>query len=506
MEVVLKIVTALAAFVFSAAVLPVKQYQLSYYRIGETFTALRRRKGEAIILPVVASAVAAVGATTSAAVGFYPYFTSVFCGACVTAAVCLPRLKLKKSKVVPTMRLKRFLNTYLLFCALLCVGAYFLPSVAALPVCVSCTAFLLAHALRTPVETKRNKRFVSAAKAKLDKINPIRIGVTGSYGKTTFKSVLAAILSEKYRVCVSRENFNTPLGLARTINESMTEDTQVFIAEAGARHVGDITELADMIRPDYTVITAIGNQHLETFGSVTNLKNEKYEMAAALSDGNNAFFGSSAAELYRRNGKGFAVGANVFAENAETANGKTYFTARIGETAIPLCVSVAGDYLPETIALAAAVALRLKVSRESVKKSVERLKSVAHRQQLLYNGLDVIIDDAYNANEEGAKSALRLLGGFRGKTRVLVTPGLVELGIRQYDANYELGAYAAKKSDVMIFIGANARALALGAESGGAQKSAIYEVGSLAAATEILKNIKGERAILFENDLPDNYR
>ena len=179
--------------------------------------------------------------------------------------------------------------------------------------------------------------------------------------------------------------------------------------------------------------------------------------------------------------------------------------ATVAALGVAQCCGAALERGPK-LALAAAVALRLGVPPESIKKSVARLNSVAHRQQLLYNGLDVIIDDAYNANEAGARSALRLLGGFRGKTRVLVTPGIVELGISQYDANYELGAYAASRADVMIFIGSNARALASGAESGGAAKTAVFEVGSLKAATEILKNIKGERAILFENDLPDNYR
>lgn len=506
MEIVLKIATAVAAFAFAACALPLKQYQLAYYRLGETFTALCRRKGEAIILPFAVSVIAAVGAVLSAAFGFYPNFVSVGLGAIVAFSVCFPRSRLKKSKVAVTARVRRFLFAYLLLCGAFGVAAYFLPAVAAVPACGSVAAFLLAHAVRTPIETARNARFIDEAKDKLDRINPIRIGITGSYGKTTFKSVLAAILSEKYRVCVSRGNFNTPLGLARTIKESMTEDAEIFVAEAGARHTGDIAELAELIRPDYAVVTAIGNQHLETFGSLANLKNEKFEIVVALRDKGNAFFGSAAGELYRRNGKGYAAGANVFAENVRVTDGGTNFTARIGNTAIPLFTKLGGDFIPETVALAAAVALRLDVPPESIKKSVARLNSVAHRQQLLYNGLDVIIDDAYNANEAGARSALRLLGGFRGKTRVLVTPGIVELGISQYDANYELGAYAASRADVMIFIGSNARALASGAESGGAAKTAVFEVGSLKAATEILKNIKGERAILFENDLPDNYR
>ncbi len=505
METILKIVVAVAALMFSLVCAPVKQYQLAYYRLCETFAALRRRKAEAIVLPSVVSCLAAAVATRAAAVGFYPYFVGVACGAAVTLSVVLPRLGLKKSKVVKTARLSRFLNTYASFCVAACVSVYFLPALCSLPAAISAAAFTLAHAVCTPIENARNARFIRSAKAKLDRINPIRIGVTGSYGKTTFKNILAAMLGEKYRVCVTRGNFNTPLGIARTIAENMTDDAEVFIAEAGARYVGDISVLADIIRPDYAVVTALGTQHLETFGSPNNLKNEKYELVRALVKPENAFFGASAAELYKRAGKGCAVGANVFVSDVKRDGGITRFTARIEKTELALSVPLAGDFIPDSVALAAAVALRLGVSADAIKKSAARLNSVAHRQQLLYNGLDVIIDDAYNANEAGARSALRLLSGFSGKTRVFVTPGIVELGVRQYDANYELGAYSATRCDVAIFIGSNARALTLGAESGG-KKSRVYEVGSLAAATELLKTIKGERAILFENDLPDNYR
>ena len=133
------------------------------------------------------------------------------------------------------------------------------------------------------------------------------------------------------------------------------------------------------------------------------------------------------------------------------------------------------------------------------------LKPVAHRLELLYNGDDVIIDDAYNGNESGALNALRVLNSFAPRTRVLITPGLVELGARQEEANRRLGAQAYQNCDYAIFVGPNAEILKCGAEEAGFEPECVFSVNKLSDAVDIYKKIKGEKAVLFENDLPDNY-
>lgn len=501
-QVLLNVVVCAACFVCSLVCFPFKQYQLAYYRAVEFFAGLKRR-WKSLVPPLSCTATSAV--VVALCPESYVTFAAVACACLTAASVAAGRIGQNKSELVPTARFIRFFATFTVFAAATSAAAYFFPIVAAFPLVACSAAGAAAHIVVTPIEKARNARYVETARRRLDEINPITIGITGSYGKTTLKNVLAALLSEKYRVCATPSSFNTPLGIARTIRENATDETEIFIAEMGARRSGDIDELTRLVRPTYAVITAVGSQHLATFGSLKAIKEEKYRLARSLERPENAFFGEGATELYRRHGKGEAVGETIFCEDVETTNGATSFTVVRGFVRLRLTTKMSGDFVPYAITLAAAVALRLGVDGESIKKAVLGLNSVAHRQELLYNGSDVIVDDAYNANEQGAKSALRLLSGFSGRTRVLVTPGIVELGVREYDANYELGEYAAGRCDYAIFVGGNARALVSGAESGGMRKDRIIEVGSLAAATEALKKIKGARAILFENDLPDDY-
>lgn len=170
-----------------------------------------------------------------------------------------------------------------------------------------------------------------------------------------------------------------------------------------------------------------------------------------------------------------------------------------------LVTRLLGDHIPSAITQCALTAFALGVSTQDIKKAAAALKPVAHRLELLYNGNDVIIDDAYNGNESGAKNALIALSRFAPRVRVIVTPGLVELGERQFAANKELGEFAAKYCDYAIFLGPNSDALLAGALYGGMNPDFVYKVRSLEEVTEILKTIKGEKAVLFENDLPDNY-
>ena len=140
-----------------------------------------------------------------------------------------------------------------------------------------------------------------------------------------------------------------------------------------------------------------------------------------------------------------------------------------------------------------------------IKNAVLSLQPVAHRLQWMYNGNDVIIDDSFSSNEAGFVSAAEVLSQFSYLIKVIITPGVVELGKYQFETNYRLGAVAAKSCDYLIAIGKNARALKNGALSAGLSPRCIAEAGSRAEAMEHYKKIAGSKAVLFENDLPDNY-
>jgi UDP-N-acetylmuramoyl-tripeptide--D-alanyl-D-alanine ligase len=164
-----------------------------------------------------------------------------------------------------------------------------------------------------------------------------------------------------------------------------------------------------------------------------------------------------------------------------------------------------GEHIPQSITLCAAVAFRLGVPLEKIKIAAEGLKAVAHRLELLYNGSDIIIDDAYNGSEQSIKSALKTLKLFSPRLRIAITPGVVELGKRQEQANEQIGEMAANCCDYLLAVGVNAQSLKKGALNGKMSLDKVYACASLNEATEKLKEIKGERAILFASDLPDNY-
>ena len=483
--------------------LSLRIYQLCSYRIGEFLHSLSTKKASyfslGVALPLVSFTIlSSFNANLSVC-----FFVTLI----QTIAVFLFAKLSAKTQLVFTNRLKRFLVVSAILSTTLGAVCLIYPPLLALHAQLSVVAFTLSHLILTPLENRRNARFVKRAQEKLNAINPIRIGITGSYGKTTAKNILNALLSTKFTVCATPENYNTPLGIAKTVNDYMKEGDQIFIAEMGARYVGDISELCEIVHPDYALITAIGTQHLLTFGSLSHLKDAKYELIDALNDENNAFFNGDnegASELYLRKSKGIITGKGQkygWKDYSCDETG-THFTYYDETRSVKLTTKLLGKHIPSVISQCVVLAFMLGVSEQSVKNAVFDLKPVAHRLELLYNGNDVIIDDAYNGNESGAKNALDVLSGFN-KTRIVVTPGLVELGTRQEIANRELGAYCVGRCDYAIFVGTNAPVLKSGAKEMDEDK--IIVVPSLSKASEQLKKIKGDRAILFENDLPDNY-
>ena len=152
---------------------------------------------------------------------------------------------------------------------------------------------LLAALIMRPIEDRINARFYSAARKKLAAHPDIRkIAITGSYGKTQVKMILKSILSEKYRVLATPPSFSAAMGISRVTNEQLKPDHQVFIAEMGAQHRGEIREMTRLVNPDIGVITGIGDVHLDTFGSIRNVAQAKYELIMGMREGGIAVFGS----------------------------------------------------------------------------------------------------------------------------------------------------------------------------------------------------------------------
>jgi UDP-N-acetylmuramoyl-tripeptide--D-alanyl-D-alanine ligase len=373
----------------------------------------------------------------------------------------------------------------------------------------------LAHLIMAPFERLNNYAYKRRAVKKLESMpGLVKIGITGSYGKTTAKAILAKMLEKRYKVAASPASYNTPMGVSLAVNGGLMPDDEIFIAEMGARNVGDIRELALMIQPNYALLTAIGSQHLETFGSAENIAKTKYELIENMAPGGLAVFNGGddgVIALYNRCGavkrltgpEGLSGAAAVY-KNVVTGGAGTNFDIVIAEKTVRIKTALLGRHIPGLILACAALAYALGVKLEQIAEAAAELEPVPHRLQLIENGDTTVIDDAYNSNPEGSKNALEILSGFDG-ARIIVTPGMVELGEAENEANEQLGAYIAKYADYAFLVGWRGAVIKKGALAAGMAADKIITAPTLDAAVAALGDIPGKKAVLFENDLPDNY-
>lgn len=424
----------------------------------------------------------------------------------------------EKKPLVYTPRMKRLCAATALVslvCAMITSGLGIGPYItfAALAYIV----YAAAYAMR-PVEKSINDYYMNDARDILSKRDDlIKVGITGSFGKTSTKFILAAILSEKYDVLATPSSFNTPMGLTRVIREQLGPHHQVFLAEMGARHAGDILELCELVHPKYGVITSVGAQHLETFGDVETVANTKFELIESLPRDGVAFFAADGGyvdalferaqcEKYRAGlGGGYL---SMYAEDIKTGQHGSTFTLCDGEGARVKCrTRMLGRHNIENIVLSAMVARRLGLTMEEIARGIGKTQPVEHRLQLIAGaGGMTIIDDAFNSNPVGAKAALDVLRDFPGR-RLIVTPGMVEQGEKEYELNFMFGQQLCGSCDEAILVGKKHTApIYQGAISAGFDRAHIYRVSSLEEATGLLGQMgRPGDVVLFENDLPDNY-
>ncbi len=427
----------------------------------------------------------------------------------------LPRTPAKKPLVM-TKRMWRLLITCAILHLLALVFLLFMPDGGGFGalLCSFCLTgapwlLLLADTINRPVEKAIDNWYIRDAKRILGECPDLTvIGVTGSYGKTSVKFFLEKLLSAEYNVLVTPENYNTTLGVVRTIRERLRAQHQLFVCEMGARNVGDIREICDLVHPKYGVITAIGPQHLESFGSLGNIIKTKFELADALPEDGILFANLDDENIRGRKAAVPTVGYGLIrgdyrAEDLTVSPRGSSFTLK----GVEFHTRLLGAHNVQNICAAIAVANTLGVPLEKLRLPVQQLESVPHRLQLLGGGARTVIDDAYNSNPAGAKAALEVLSAFPG-LRILVTPGMVELGEKQESLNRDLGAQAAEKCDYAMLVGRKqAPPIRAGLLSAGFPEEKILvcdTVQEAVAAADALEPGR-ERVILLENDLPDNY-
>lgn len=357
--------------------------------------------------------------------------------------------------------------------------------------------------------------FRDAEKKLLENPRLIRIGITGSYGKTSTKFILAEILSQKYNVLATPASFNTPMGVTRIIRERLTPSHQIFIGEMGARHVGEIKELSRLVHPTIGILTAVGPQHLDTFKTIERIEKTKYELIDALPQDGLGFFlhdDAIVTKLYEKTQKPKMLvgreGSEAWATDVSVSPQGSHFTLHLKDWEPFACTTVLlGEHNISNILMAAAVAKHLGLNKEQIRRGILQCKPVEHRLQLLKTpGGVTVIDDAFNTNPSSSKRALQVLASFPGR-RVIVTPGMVELGAEEANYNQEFGQAMASAVDVAVLVGKrHTEPIQKGLKEQGFPAENIHVAANLDEAIQIVNGIiKPGDVVMYENDLPDHY-
>lgn len=422
-----------------------------------------------------------------------------------------------KKPLVFTARIKRlylclFIISFLINGVLGIFGKVYLFPLMLLTLVLVSFLVLVASLIMIPVEKAIGAWYVNDAKKILQSRKDLKIvAITGSYGKTSTKFILSTILSEKFACLTPPSSYNTTMGVVRVIRERLQPDDEVFICEMGSRHIGDIKEICDFVHPHNALITSIGPQHLDTFGSIEGVKKGKFELIEALPENGVAVFASSnehIKELYnktknRKISAGFEESDEVRAENVSVGCSGSAFTLCYKNEKIECVTKLLGKHNISNILVASAMALEMGLTMEEVQRGISKIQPVEHRLQIVNQKPVTIIDDAFNSSPNGASAALDVLGAFTGR-RIIVTPGFVELGKDQDKYHFALGEKIRDNADVAILVGKKRTEKIK--EGIGEFKGQVYQVSSLSEATSLLQQITfAGDVVLFENDLPDNF-
>jgi UDP-N-acetylmuramoyl-tripeptide--D-alanyl-D-alanine ligase len=491
--------------------------QREHYIAGSgTATALRwarKRPPNQLLAPAgaLAALLAAFGRPYPVALG------AVVAAAAAVAIfpVGMP-LRPREQKLVRTPRLTRLaacmvLTEAVVTAAVVLAGAPAATAVlaAAVPAVIDAAALLM-----RPVEARLARTYRTSAQATLSRVAPRVIAVTGSYGKTSTKNHIKDLLTGSFDVVASPASFNNDSGLCRTVNQHLGPHTQVLVAEMGTYGPGEIRAMCSWVKPEIGIITAIGPMHLERMKTLDNVVRAKSEIledvrVAILNVDDERLAGLAervdGPEVWRcgtRRQRDLTV-------SLERENGS--ITVRFRGEVIGSFPSPSGLHLAN-IGCAVAAALAAGAAPDRVVARLGELSAPAHRavKGVADSGV-VVIDDTYNSNPEGAARALEMLeaatgdGGGDGDARnrrAVVTPGMVELGPDQDEANKQFAAAVAKADAVLVVVGwTNRRALLAGAAEG-----EVVTVGSRSQARDwVRSNLGAGDGVLWENDLPNHY-
>ena len=431
-----------------------------------------------------------------------------------------------KKKLVITSRVKRLIFTTLILYIIPIVFLVLynlLPMVLVLCIMSYLNAYIvfIAMIINTPVEKCVYLYYKSKAQRKLKSMSNLKIiGITGSYGKTSSKNILSDILNIKYNALPTPKNLNTFNGLIMTVNNHMDKFTDIFIAEMGAYVKGEIKRLCKLVKPKYGILTRIGTAHLETFGSQENIQKGKFELIESLpSDGFGILNGDDPLQVsykLKNNVKIIWIGINnqeadVRATNIKCSSKGTSFDVVLknDKNKYKFETKLLGNHNVYNILAGIACGLEFGIDMESLQKAVAGVRPIEHRLEIKKIGNFNMIDDAYNSNPTGAENACKVLGMMPG-LKVVVTPGMIELGDKEDEYNKIFGTQIADVADYVVLIGeAKTKPIKAGLLEKKFDKDKIIVFNDVREAYPYISNLtktKNEEVYaLFENDLPDTY-
>ena len=447
--------------------------------------------------------------------------------------------KSSKKPLALTQRAKRILK-FALFYTVICTSmALYIsfPAIWIVVIQLIPIMLILGNSSLAPYERAVQRKFYDEARAKLDEVNPVVIGITGSYGKTSVKHILGHILKLSAPTLMTPGSVNTIMGITRIIREQLQPNHKYFIVEMGAYGEGSIAALCDLTPPNMGIITSIGHAHYERFKSLEAVVKAKYELAEAVLAQNGTMivhektlkFDHSRNIRQKAMDSFIACGDPTSSSSPKNVQEFSYLTpsdlkiTSIEQTPKGLCVHIEwldekytlraplyGIHHGHNIALAFACAISLGMEAKDIKTALASTPQIRHRLEVKQqNDGTIIIDDAFNSNPPGFRSALhvlRVLAEDRRGRAILVTPGIVELGAAHDEVHKTLGDLSAEICDIVIVVNPDRIPTFIEGFNANDKGKILKQVDTFEQAQEwIFKNKQNTDVILLENDLPDIY-
>lgn len=417
-----------------------------------------------------------------------------------------------KKKLKYTKRIKRFLTVYYLLTSIIYVAIPFnlIQSIIFLN---NLFLFLLitVHCVSSCIESVIMKYYIMESK-KIIKNKKI-IGITGSYGKTSSKNILYDMLENVCNVSKTPKSYNTKVGIVKSIRENVNEFDDLFICEYGVDRKGGMDKLLKIVKPNVSLITEIGQQHLLTFKNIENIKNEKLKIAKILNEEETVVINNDNKylneEINNINCKiityGIKNSSDIMAKNIEvTRDGSSFDLYVKGDCIKRINIDLLGYHNVLNTLGAIGVLKALDINLNNIGYLVKKITPVEHRLQLKnINGIRVI-DDSFNSNEVGFKMAVDVLA-LMEEEKIIITPGIIEQGGNNEKVNFELGQYMADKVNLAILVEKNFDCIKRGLISKGFDENKIIIKNNFLDAWGFVKNLQNNKIILIENDLPSIY-